>query len=144
VNLTITKKVPTATNQSGSSDGGASVQRTVITNANLGSGTIAEHSINPGAGQLGSCSGNGATLTFTPTPGGGNGTGGCSFTISDADGDVSNTAQFVVDVRNNGSSTGGGGGGPQLPGGGSSLDGLTLAALLAGLPLLSRRRRRQG
>lgn len=139
VNITVTVKAPTAANQSGTSQAGSAVSKTVITSGNAGSGAIGDHTVNPGAGTLGTCTASGAILTFTPTSGGGNGTGGCSYTITDADGDESNPAQFSVDVQGN-SGSGGGGGGPQLPGGGS-LDLLTLGALLAGLPLLARRRR---
>ena len=94
------------------------------------------------SGTLGTCavSGTGASQAVQFTPTGGNGTGGCDFQIEDADGDT-DTGTLTVSVS--GTSSGGGGGGssgPQLPSGGSSLDLLSLGALLAGLPLLRRRR----
>ncbi len=143
VSITVTVKAPTASNASGTSQGGAPVTRTVISGANLGSGTTNQHTIQVGAtiGSIGSCSASGTQLTFTPTSGGGNGIGGCNFTITDVDGDVSNTAAFNVDVQGN-SGGGGGSAGPQLPSGGS-LDALTLGALLAGIPLVARRRRKR-
>jgi hypothetical protein len=142
VDITVDEVVPTAQNCSGSSNKGAAATCIALTNNTIGSGTIAENTIVPGAGTLGTCTASGTNLVFTPTPGGGNGTGGCSFTITDAEGDVSNTANFTVTVTGNSASTGSGG--PSLPSGGSSSLGLLgLLALLAGLPLAARRRKSQ-
>ncbi|QOJ31906.1 MAG: Ig-like domain-containing protein [Gammaproteobacteria bacterium] len=146
VSITVTRKLPVAGTLNGSSSGGSPAIVTALTAGSLGSGSLAQHDLDAGAGTLGSCtvSGSGGVdgdqLTFTPTPGAGNGTGGCSYTITDLDGDTA-TAQFIVDVRGNAGSAGGSKG-PQLPSGGSSLDWLVLGALLAGTPLLARRRHR--
>jgi hypothetical protein len=141
VNITVDAVVPTAQDCSGSSSKGAAATCIALTSSTIGSGTIDQNEIIPGPGTLGTCAASGANLVFTPTPGGGNGTGGCSFTIEDADGDVSNTANFTVIVTGNSASTGSGG--PSLPSGGSSLGLLGLGALLAGLPLAARRRKSQ-
>lgn len=143
--ITVTRRLPIAGNLNGSSSGGGTATVTALTAGSLGSGSLAQHRLEAGAGTLGDCtiSGSGGVdgdrLTFTPTAGAGSGTGGCSYGITDVDGDRV-TGQFVVDVRGNGAS--GGSSGPQLPSGGSSLDWPGLGILLAGLPLLARRRRR--
>jgi hypothetical protein len=139
VDIDVQVVAPTASNCTGASISGAPASCTVLTSSNAGNGSVAEHTITPGSGTLGTCSAANGVLTFTPTAGAGNGTGGCSFTITDVDGDASNTAQFSVTVTKNGGSSGGGGG-PQLPSGGGSLDLLSLGALLAGLGLVRRRR----
>ncbi|MCL4778303.1 MAG: hypothetical protein KJ054_12450 [Gammaproteobacteria bacterium] len=146
VSITVTRRLPVAGNLNGSSSGGGTATVTALTAGSLGSGSLAQHRLAAGTGTLGSCtvSGSGGVdgdqLVFTPSAGAGNGTGGCSYSITDVDGD-SVTGQFVVDVRGNGASAGGSNG-PQLPSGGSSLDWPGLGILLAGLPLLARRRRR--
>jgi hypothetical protein len=143
VTLAVSEKVPVAGNFNGSSSGGnPSVAINVLGGTTqLGTGTAVEHTVTPGAGTFGTCAAGSTagTLVFTPTPGAGNGSGGCTFTITDADGD-SDDGQLTISVSGNGGSSGGVSG-PQLPSGGGSLDLLTLGALLAGLPLIARRRR---
>lgn len=109
----------------------------VTANDTLGDGDLAAHTlaITQNA-STGSCTADNAakTVTYTgPTAG----TYSCQYSLTDSDGD-SGTATITITV------TSGGGGGSQipLPGGSSSLDPLALAALLAGLPLVRRRRSR--
>jgi hypothetical protein len=92
-----------------------------------------------GVATNGSCSISNNAVVFTPAPGV-NTPGSCEFQIQDANLST-DTGTLTVSISGNSGGGGGGASGPQLPSGGSSLDALSLAALLAGLPLLARRRR---
>ena len=143
VTLNVTEKVPTAGNFNASSRNGDDTAAVPVLGSptTLGTGSSAQHTVSiAGAATGGSCAVSGTAVIFTPTAGF-NGAGSCDFEIEDADGDT-DTGTLNVSVSGNSSGGGGGGGGgPQLPSGGSSLDLVSLAALLAGLPLLARRRR---
>lgn len=145
VTVTVSEKTPDARNFNASSSGGnpTAAIPVLVAPTVLGTGPAAEHVVAvTGVATGGTCavSGSGASqaVTFTPTPGF-NGVGSCEFSVTDADGQSDN-AQLNVSVSGNSSGGGGGVSGPQLPSGGSSLDLLTLA-LLAGAPLVARRRR---
>ncbi|MBM4196852.1 MAG: hypothetical protein FJ197_07105 [Gammaproteobacteria bacterium] len=143
VTVTVAERVPVAGNFVGSSRNGVpSAAIPVLGNpTQLGTGTSGEHTVTAtGAATGGTCVAAGNAVVFTPAAGF-NGAGSCDFEIEDADGDT-DVGTLTVSVSGNGGGGGGGGGGPQLPGGGSSLDALGLAALLAGLPIAWRRRRR--
>ncbi len=149
VTLTVSEKSPVAGNFTASSSGGNPTAAIPVLGfpTQLGTGTAAEHTVSiTGNASNGSCAAAGGTVTFTPTPGI-NGAGFCDFLIADADaatvpGQGTDTGTLNVSISGNGGGGGGGGGGgPQLPSGGSSLDLLSLGALLAGLPLVARRRR---
>lgn len=145
VTVTVPDKVPTAGNFTASSSGGNPTAAINVLAAPtvLGTGGAANHTVTIATqGSFGTCAVvGGNSVQFTPTAGAGNGTNVCTYQISDFDGDTS-TGNFTVSVSGNTSGGGGGGvSGPQLPGGSGSLDLLTLGALLAGLPLIARRRR---
>jgi hypothetical protein len=142
VTVTVSERSPVAGNFNASSTGGNPTAAINVLNAPtvLGTGTSAEHTVTAtGVATGGSCVATGSTVSFTPTAGF-NGVGSCEFQVTDVDGQ-SDTGQLTVSVSGNSGGGGGGGGGPQLPSGGSSLDLLSLGALLAGLPLVARRRR---
>lgn len=146
VTVTVPNKVPTAGNFTASSSGGNPTAAINVLAAPtvLGTGGAANHTVTIATqGSFGTCAVVGSnSVQFTPTAGAGNGTNVCTYQITDFDGDTS-TGNLTVSVSGNTSSGDGGGvSGPQLPGGSGSLDLLTLAALLAGLPLIARRRRR--
>jgi hypothetical protein len=103
-----------------------------------GDGDLAAHTLAiTQDASTGSCTADNAAKTVSYT-GDTAGTFSCQYSLADEDGDTSN-ATVTITVSSGG---GGGGGGSQvsLPGGGSSLDLLALAALLGGLPLVRRRR----
>jgi hypothetical protein len=147
VTVDVSEKVPDARDFNASSTGGNPTAAIPVLGAPtvLGTGAAADHTVGvTGLATGGTCaiSGSGASqaVTYTPTAGF-NGVGFCEFSVTDADGDPDN-ARLNVSVSGNAGGGGGGGPvGPQLPSGGSSVDLLTLAALLAGVPLLVRRRR---
>jgi hypothetical protein len=102
-----------------------------------GNGSVAQHTLAVSTQALnGTCALSGTNLTYTPT-GAYTGSDSCVVTITDENGaGDSDTGTFTITVTASG---GGGGGGGLLPGGSSAVDPFTLA-LLAGLPVLMRRR----
>jgi hypothetical protein len=142
VTITVSEKVPTAGNFNASSRNGAPSAAVPVLGSPtvLGSGTAGQHTVTvAGAATGGTCAVSGSAVVFTPAAGF-NGPGSCDFEIEDGDGD-SDVGTLSVSVSGNSGGGGGGGGGPQLPSGGSSLGALNLLLLVAGLPLLARRRR---
>jgi hypothetical protein len=145
VNVTVSEKVPNAASFTASSSGGNPTSAIVVlTSSSLGSGAASDHTVSITAqGTRGTCTADSSagTVRYAPTAGSGNGSDSCTYQIEDADGDT-DTGTITVSVSGNSSGSGGGSSGPQLPGGSSSFDLLTLGALLAGLPLTIRRRKR--
>lgn len=144
VNLTVSERVPVAGTFNTSSSGGNPTAAIPVLNSPtvLGTGTAGQHVVAvTGIATGGTCAVSGSAVSFTPAAGFNNAIGSCEYSVTDVDGDV-DTGELRVSVSGNSGGGGGGGtSGPQLPSGGSSLDLLSLAALLAGAPLLARRRR---
>ncbi len=109
-------------------------------NVTPGNGEVTDHIIAANDGANGTVTVAGAVATYTPDTGF-EGDDSFTYTVEDANGDVSAAGTVTVTVAE--APTGGGGGGVpvSLPGGKSAL-GLGSLALLMGLPLLRRRRQR--
>jgi hypothetical protein len=142
VDVTVTDKQPTAGSFNANSSKSNPNPVIAVLNAPsvLGTGTAGDHTVTILSSTNGSCSAAGGNVTFTPVA---NGAASCDYEIEDFDGDT-DTATITVSVSGVASGGGGGVAGPQLPSGGSSLGLLSLAALLAGVPLVARRRRSAG
>jgi len=107
-----------------------------------GNGSVDQHTLAvTTAAANGTCALAGTSLTYTPNAGY-SGADSCVVTITDENGNgESDTGTFSITVTAAGGGGGGGNGG-LLPGGTGAVDPWSLA-LLAGLPLLLRRRAQQ-
>lgn len=150
VTVTVANRLPQAGSFTTSSRNGApsSAVNVLAPPTVLGTGAVSDHAVTAttmtSGANLGQCAPGSSrgTVIFTPTAGAGDGTAVCAFTIEDADGDPDDGSLTVSVSGNTGGDGSGGVSGPQLPSG-SSLDWVTLGALLTAVPMLSRRRNRR-
>ena len=136
VTVTIPAIVPTlADGTITTTPGTASVPRALVFTP--GNGSLTQHTFAvTGQAAKGTCALSGTSVTYTPNAGS-TGSDSCVVTITDEDGaGQSDTGTISITITGGG---GGGGGGAQLPSSGA-VD-LWSLSLLAGLPLIRRRRR---
>jgi hypothetical protein len=129
VTVTVAEKLPVAVADTAQTDAGTpTAPINVLANDTIGSGTLAQQvvTIKTNGGD-GNCTVFGQTVIYTPNSGF-SGDDQCIYTLTDADGD-SSSAPINITVH-----------APLSLGGGSSLDPVTLGILLAGMPLVARRR----